>query len=848
MSDGMPLEFIEIMSVTLNESKEEDGKTVYTKDDIKAAGEDEFEDMVIAVSSGKASFTEDALGAMTDADKQVLRKHWFKRVSEGRFPTEGGVSGNLAVGNVLRDNEGTAWRIKRFDVNSLILEPYEGGVGTIKQLSWDEASGLGLVKIGESKVNEGADLYCPNCGENLGKATENFKIASCGTCGETGIKNPAGQPNRTAARDDMEDYVENFVNSMRDNTEVLKKIYKVIFRAEPRPVDVEMDSLPMLILDHVYSSDQRELSRIHHMVSDIKRRTNEGVDSHRQDIARDMFDREYEELDYDEQAAVDASVGLKSFKPTRPFTRKDIFVEKKWDGTTDSGSEYYRLRMRGLSHDEAVAQIERKPKYSNVKEIKIKSKLIEKQVVTIPLVGKNRETGEEYTYPSNTYNVIRSVKSKGHTYHVTDHILDDGQNLVIVDTLVKELIESNLSELRSKQEDYTNRKVRSKLDPKKTGRIKNVIFGTKNIVVDWDDGTKSTEISSDLSLIKEGMVVQARAELIDDKIADLNVLVKKMEKEQKGTAKASRGNELSKLYAKIDALEKEKAEILRADEAKIIAAGDVIKQWLLPNGSIIEETLADHNAGAEKIAKKQGFELVTPSSEHDYDKQLIEFGKNTGYIRLSGYPGGEEIDVDVLDTMTSSQLNTIKKLAKENNSFFFIFRKPNPSISGNSFREFMEVVREQDIESKIEEGLVDHAKAELTRAGLFKKDSDYNGMLGEAVMELMELFANQGHSGFSAGMVTELFNLLSTYQPLTELTNDPNEWMLVSEDQSHSEKPLYQSRRKPSCFSEDNGLTYYDIDEDWNKTTDPDGTVWSGGKTKEEWDNKPMHTSVHFET
>lgn len=35
-------------------------------------------------------------------------------------------------------------------------------------------------------------LYCPNCGENLGKDVENPKIAGCGNCGEDNIRNPRG--------------------------------------------------------------------------------------------------------------------------------------------------------------------------------------------------------------------------------------------------------------------------------------------------------------------------------------------------------------------------------------------------------------------------------------------------------------------------------------------------------------------------------------------------------------------------------------------------------------------------------------------------------------------------------
>ena len=46
--------------------------------------------------------------------------------------------------------------------------------------------------------------------------------------------------------------------------------------------------------------------------------------------------------------------------------------------------------------------------------------------------------------------------------------------------------------------------------------------------------------------------------------------------------------------------------------------------------------------------------------------------------------------------------------------------------------------------------LVEHAKEELQRAGLFEQGSDYDGMLAQAVLELIEKFAQQGHSGYSA--------------------------------------------------------------------------------------------------
>lgn len=62
--------------------------------------------------------------------------------------------------------------------------------------------------------------------------------------------------------------------------------------------------------------------------------------------------------------------------------------------------------------------------------------------------------------------------------------------------------------------------------------------------------------------------------------------------------------------------------------------------------------------------------------------------------------------------------------------------------------------------------LIEHANKELTKAGLFDKDSDYNGELGNGVLELMTVFANQGHSGYSAMLTRDLFHRLSNFEEL----------------------------------------------------------------------------------
>jgi len=155
-------------------------------------------------------------------------------------------------------------------------------------------------------------------------------------------------------------------------------------------------------------------------------------------------------------------------------------------------------------------------------------------------------------------------------------------------------------------------------------------------------------------------------------------------------------------------------------------------------------------------------------------------------------------------------------------------------------------------ESKLKEGTVDHATRELKLAGMFDKEVDgssaagsMNILISNAVIELMEVFAKQGHSGMSASMVRELFVKLSNFESLTELTDTPDEWNDISEMQAG--ELGWQSQRNPSCFSEDGGKTYWNINEEYYFYTDENGDRWSGGLSKEEWNNRPMHTSKRVE-
>lgn len=59
------------------------------------------------------------------------------------------------------------------------------------------------------------------------------------------------------------------------------------------------------------------------------------------------------------------------------------------------------------------------------------------------------------------------------------------------------------------------------------------------------------------------------------------------------------------------------------------------------------------------------------------------------------------------------------------------------------------------------------AKLNLELAGFFNKDSDYGGMLGNAVMKLVDTHFDEGHSGMSHEYALMLFNKVVRGHALT---------------------------------------------------------------------------------
>jgi hypothetical protein len=102
--------------------------------------------------------------------------------------------------------------------------------------------------------------------------------------------------------------------------------------------------------------------------------------------------------------------------------------------------------------------------------------------------------------------------------------------------------------------------------------------------------------------------------------------------------------------------------------------------------------------------------------------------------------------------------------------------------------------------------ILKHAERELSLIGYDGKD-EYNNMAKAAIMELLTTFANQGHSGFSANYVTDVFNKLARFETLSPLTDEDNEWNDVTE-MSGDRKTLFQNNRNSAVFKDDTGCYY----------------------------------------
>jgi len=100
--------------------------------------------------------------------------------------------------------------------------------------------------------------------------------------------------------------------------------------------------------------------------------------------------------------------------------------------------------------------------------------------------------------------------------------------------------------------------------------------------------------------------------------------------------------------------------------------------------------------------------------------------------------------------------------------------------------------------------LVDYAENELNILGL-TEDDEMSGAMRKHLLHMVQEFANEGHSGFSANYALSLLKKLLDYRPLSPLTGEDDEWVDVSKESGHE---LWQNKRRFSIFKDGSGNTF----------------------------------------
>ena len=93
--------------------------------------------------------------------------------------------------------------------------------------------------------------------------------------------------------------------------------------------------------------------------------------------------------------------------------------------------------------------------------------------------------------------------------------------------------------------------------------------------------------------------------------------------------------------------------------------------------------------------------------------------------------------------------------------------------------------------------MIEYAKRELELIG--KDEDGVQELMNKNILEIVEIFSKQGHSGFSAGYALNVLERLLRYKPLTPLTGNDNEWNGT------------QNKRCSGVFKKEDG-TFEDID------------------------------------
>lgn len=130
--------------------------------------------------------------------------------------------------------------------------------------------------------------------------------------------------------------------------------------------------------------------------------------------------------------------------------------------------------------------------------------------------------------------------------------------------------------------------------------------------------------------------------------------------------------------------------------------------------------------------------------------------------------------------------------------------------------------------------LVLHAERELDI--ILNKCEDEDGkemqkMINQDILEIVEVFSNQGHSGFSASYAIGMIKKLLSYEPITPLTGNDEEWNKLD----YNDDVKYQNKRCSRIFKDAKGQAY-----------DSEGKIFSDDGGKSWYQSKDSRVYIEF--
>ena len=117
--------------------------------------------------------------------------------------------------------------------------------------------------------------------------------------------------------------------------------------------------------------------------------------------------------------------------------------------------------------------------------------------------------------------------------------------------------------------------------------------------------------------------------------------------------------------------------------------------------------------------------------------------------------------------------------------------------------------------------LVDYAESELALIGMGKDTEDeMNKMMHDHIIKMVQTFADEGHSGMSAGYALSILKKLLAYEPLTPLTGEDDEWFEAADG-------VFQNKRCSRVFKQADRFDGQAYDLNGRVFVEPDGSAYT---------------------